>query len=186
MVKTVFGIFMKKEQADDAMNHLESIGYKTNEMSVIMKEERKGEEMSGRKSGSVGQGAVTGMETGAVIGGIAGLVVGIGAIFIPGLGALLISGPIATALGLSGAVASTASGVVAGAVAGGLIGALMRLGVSREKAEVYEQRIREGGILLTVPASGSGEGEVKEIMKDHGATDIHVVDFKTNTAGMNY
>lgn len=184
MVKTVFGIFMKKEQADDAMNHLESIGYKTNEMSVVMKEEVKG--MSGKKSGSVGQGAVTGMETGAVIGGIAGLVVGIGAIFIPGLGALLISGPIATALGLSGAVASTASGVVAGAVAGGLIGALMRLGVPREKAEVYEQRIREGGILLTVPASGSGEGEVKEIMKDHGATDIHVVDFKTNTAGMNY
>jgi uncharacterized membrane protein len=173
MGQTVLGVFSDRTEADRAVTDLETRGYSTKEMSIIMKDEAAAEANTGSK---IGEGAASGVVTGGVIGGLAGLLIGIGAITIPGIGALLIGGPLAAALGLTGAAAATASGALTGALAGGLIGALVNIGVPEETAKVYEDRVREGGVLLAVPTLDDRPDEVKTVMEAHGADQITAVD----------
>ena len=58
---------------------------------------------------------------------------------LPGLG-LVIAGPVAAAL----------AGAGAGAATGGLVGALIGWGIPEERVKVYEEGIKEGGILMGV------------------------------------
>ncbi len=174
-MKTALGMFANRSDAEGAIDHLKTAGYDAKGMSIIMKDSGEAHEVANSTGANVTAGAVSGATTGGVIGGIAGLLIGIGAIAIPGIGALLIGGPLAAALGLTGAAATTASGAVTGAVAGGLIGALMGLGVPEEDAKVYEERIKEGGILLAVPTRGEDDTQAEEIMKDHHADQIRTV-----------
>jgi hypothetical protein len=168
------GVFPDQDAADRAINELEERGYGVNELSIITREVETKEE--GGRGEHVTKGAVSGATTGGVIGGIAGLLVGLGAIAIPGIGGIMIGGPLAAALGLTGAAASTVSGAATGAVAGGLIGALVGIGVPEDKARVYEERVKEGGILLGVPHTHITEQtEVESLMEDLGADDITTV-----------
>lgn len=106
---------------------------------------------------------------------LAGLLVGIGAIAVPGIGALFIGGPLAAALGLSGAAATTVSGAATGALAGGLIGALLGLGVPEEDARIYEERIKEGGILIAIPSRTGDEARAMDILEDTGADQVRAI-----------
>jgi hypothetical protein len=77
---------------------------------------------------------------------------------------------LAGALGLTGAAATTAAGAMTGLVAGGLVGALTGLGVDREEAAIYEERIKRGEILLT--ARSMNAPGVRDILTKHGAEEI--------------
>lgn len=172
-MKRIYGMFAKREDAAAAFEGLTEIGYGPNEVSVISREMDVVEALGGEGGGTkAGETAASGAATGGLVGGLAGLLVGIGAIAIPGIGALFIAGPLAAALGLSGAAAVAASGALTGALAGGLVGALVGLGIPEEKAEVYEARIREGGILLAVDAEDDKAEEVMDIFGEEGANDI--------------
>jgi hypothetical protein len=171
-IKTVIGLFTESKDVEGALNELKSRGYNPKDISMIMKDTREAKKIQENTGADVGAGAATGAATGAVIGGLTGLLLGVGAITIPGVGAFLIGGPLAAALGLSGAAATTATGAMTGALAGGLIGALMSLGLPREEAERYETRIKEGAILLAVPAFEGQEMEVSQTMDKFGASDI--------------
>lgn len=174
-MNTVIGIFSDKQQAEAAINSLELKGYNPKDLSVIVKDSTPLGE-TGSKGGSIAQGAVSGATAGGVLGGLAGLLIGLGAISIPGVGALLIAGPIAAALGLTGAAAALVSGATTGILAGGLLGGLVSLGIPDEEARVYEQRIREGAVLLAVPASGPAElSDVRNIFNNYSADQIRVV-----------
>ena len=81
-------------------------------------------------------------------------------------------GPIASALGLSGVAAGSAAGAATGAIAGGLIGALTGFGLSEQEASAYEARVKEGAILLVVPARVGQSSEVEEILDSYDATDV--------------
>lgn len=175
MQKTTLGIFTDRADAEAAIDELDENGFNPKDMSIIMKDTDAAQEIGTSTGANVTSGAVTGATTGGVIGGLAGLLVGIGAITIPGLGALFIAGPLATALGLTGAAATTVSGAATGALAGGLIGALMGLGIPEDEARVYEDRIREGAILLAVPSSAAHQDVVYEILTEHGADQIRTV-----------
>lgn len=175
MRKTILGIFSERNDAEEAIYDLEATGYKTKDISIIMRDQGEREKLAHNTGANVAEGAVTGATTGGVIGGIAGLLIGIGAIAIPGIGPLLIGGPIASALGLTGAAASTVSGAITGALAGGLVGVLVGIGISEEDARIYEERIREGGILVAVPAQLGMEEEVREILSENGADQIRAI-----------
>ncbi len=167
MDKTTVGIFRDRDQAEGAITELRSLGLSDADISYIYTapEGRVIEDGSGTK---VGEGAASGATTGALVGAIAGLAVATGNL--PGLGTLFVAGPLAAALGLTGAVATTAAGAMTGAAAGGIVGALGGLGVSAQEAEVYEERVKKGGILVTA-RSISGIG-VKDVFKHHGAEEI--------------
>jgi uncharacterized membrane protein len=178
MAITVLGVFNSQTDAENAIDDLKEHGYNPKDLSIVMKDNAAAREVADNTGANVASGAISGATTGGVVGAIAGLLIGIGAITIPGIGALLIAGPLATALGLTGAAATTVSGAATGALAGGLIGALTGLGVPREDAQVYEERVRSGAILLAVPARASHEDEVREILDDNAAEQVRVVNMR--------
>lgn len=175
MIKTIIGIYAEREYAERGIRKLEEKGFVPQDISIIMKDREEGKKLASDTGASVAGGAASGAATGAVIGGIAGLLVGIGAIAIPGFGAILIGGPIAAALGLTGAAATTTTGAATGALAGGLLGMLVSLGIPEDEARTYEERIREGGILLAVPTPPSREEEVYGILSDTGAEQVRTI-----------
>lgn len=175
MQKLVLGIFGERSSAEDAIDSLKNAGFNPKDISIIMKDSEIAHEMAASTGSSIADGAVSGATTGGILGGVAGLLVGLGAITIPGIGALLVGGPIATALGLSGAAGSTLTGVLTGAVAGGLVGGLIGLGLPEEDARIYEDRIKEGAILLAIPSNEETVSEVTELLDDLGAEQINVV-----------
>lgn len=181
MAKIVLGVFSDRSGAERAINQLEDNGFKTRDMSIIMKERGETESLARDTNSNVGGGAVAGATTGGIIGALAGLLVGVGTIAIPGIGGLLVAGPIAATLGLTGAAATTVSGAVTGVVAGGVIGGLIGLGVPEEQARVYEEKIKEGGILLAVPTEPGYETEAEEILDQCGADQIRSINFTGGT-----
>lgn len=175
-MQTVIGIFQDRFDVEAAIDELEDLGFSPKDVSVVVKEGVTVTDDSGSKGGSVAEGAVSGAATGGVLGGLAGLLIGIGALAIPGVGAFLVGGPIAAALGLTGAAATTISGATTGALAGGLVGGLIGLGIPEDVARVYEQRVREGAVLLAVPTNTpAGESEVRRVFEDYNADQIRTI-----------
>lgn len=174
MAKTVLGLFDSRVNAQDVITVLQAEGYNPKDISIVMRDMQEGQEVADSTGARVAGGAVTGASTGGMLGALAGLLVGTGVI--PGLGAFLIGGPLAVALGLTGVAATTISGAATGALAGGILGALMGLGIPEEDARVYEERLKEGAILLAIPARPGDELHVKEILEEGDATDIKTLD----------
>lgn len=173
MANVVLGVFSDQDEAISAIDELKTAGYDPKEMSLLMKDKSKAEDVAEETGADVAEGATEGATTGAILGGLAGL---LAATVIPGLGAFFIGGPIAAALGLGGAAASTVSGAVTGAAAGGLLGALTEaFGLSEDEARVYESRVNEGGILVAVPAKSAEGEDVRDIMNSHGADNVKTV-----------
>jgi uncharacterized membrane protein len=163
METTTIGVFNNHEEAENAINELKEFGVKDADLSYIYKNED-GDVKDDQSGDKMGSGAAKGAGTGALIGGIAGLIVANG--ILPGLGTLFVAGPLATALGVTGA---TAAGAVTGAAAGGLIGALTNLGVKKEDAELYENHVQSGDIVVI--ARGTPESTA-DIFDRHGAMDV--------------
>lgn len=172
---TVIAAFNTVDEAENAIDVLRNEGFDPKQMTIMMKDKQEVQQVADDTGASVAAGTVEGATTGGMLGGLAGLLIGVGAITIPGIGPFLAAGPLVTALGLTGAAATTVSGAATGAVAGGLIGALMGLGLSEEEATAYETTIKEGGIVVAVPAVNQGEGHVTEILDSNGATQVKVI-----------
>jgi uncharacterized membrane protein len=170
--KMVLATFEDKEDAAQAINLLKGDGYNPKDISIIMKDKEGGQDMAKDTGANVAEGAVSGAASGVILGGLAGLAA---SFVIPGLGAFFIGGPIATALGLTGAAASTVSGAATGALAGGILGALTGMGLSRDEAKDYEDRIERGAILLAIPARIGEEDRVERILSDNNADNIKSV-----------
>ncbi len=83
-----------------------------------------------------------------MIGGTIGALAGIAAVagLIPGVGTLVAGGALASMLGLTSAVGTAAVGAAAGAAGGGIIGGLATMGVGREKAQEYSDRVSAGDV----------------------------------------
>lgn len=178
MTYTVLGIFNDRNDAEHAIMNLQQKDFEAKNISIVMKDQEEGKKLAEHTGTDVAGNAVTGITTGAVVGGLAGL---LGAFIIPGLGAFLIGGPISAALGLTGAAASTISGAATGAVAGGILGALMGLGLPKEEAEEYEERINNGGILVAVPSSDLTFSTAQDILMQCNATDVKTISMPNET-----
>jgi len=173
---TILGIFNDREAAEIAIDRLQVSGYNPKEISVIVRDQEVAHEIHESTGTQVAESAAGGATTGGVIGGIVGLLVGVGAIAIPGIGGVLIGGPLAAALGLTGAAATTLSGAATGALAGGFVGALVGLGVPEETATYYDQRLREGAVLLAVPVRESGQAsELKSLFEELDAQQVYSI-----------
>jgi len=111
------------------------------------------------------EGATTGGITGGIIGGVLGLLAGIGALAIPGLGPFIAAGPLM----------ATLAGIGSGGTIGGIIGGLVGAGIPEYEAKRYENRLKEGGVLLSVYVNSDADAKrVKEILKNNGAEDVTI------------
>lgn len=177
METIVTGVFTIETNADEAMSELIKAGVSTDNLSYIGLN-AEGEivdevvdEDSDEEGSVVAERAGEGALAGAGIGALAGLAIAAGVV--TGLGPVVAAGPIAAALGITGAAATTVTGATAGAVIGGLVGVLSGLGVAREDAETYEERVRAGDMLVLVSVSDETEVEaIKGILTNHQAEEV--------------
>lgn len=156
----VVGLFHERDDAEDAIEALKDAGFRPEDVSVVARDRDTAGSLAEDTGTEAGAGAATGALAGGLLGGAAGWLVGIGALAIPGVGPIIAAGPLAAALG----------GAALGAAGGGLIGALTGAGVPEDEAKWYDERVRSGGILVTVVAGGR-HSEARDIMHDHGGRD---------------
>ena len=115
-----------------------------------------------------------GLRTGAVFGSLFGsllsLFTGMGVLFIPFLGSVVAAGPITSVL------LGAASGAIAGSAGAGLASALATLGMPKEKAAVYETRVKAGEFLLMAEVPANRTGEYQLLIESAGGEEIHIND----------
>ena len=161
--KAVFGIYATATEAERAVNALIDDGFGSQDVSVLMPDQRSTREFAHHKDTKAPEGATAGATAGGIVGGTLGVLVGLGALAVPGVGPLLAAGPIVAGL----------AGLGAGGAVGGLIGALAGMGIPEYEARRYEGRVKDGGILLSVHCETPGEVlRAREILKGTSATDI--------------
>jgi uncharacterized membrane protein len=164
MSKTqVFCIAKSHSQAEQIVERLQSSGFPSNEISILLPDTEGKHDIGHVKATKAPEGAATGATAGGVTGGVLGLLAGIGALAIPGVGPFIAAGPIMAAL----------SGAAIGGTAGGVVGGLVGLGIPEIEAKRYEEKLRSGNYLIAVHThDGDQEDRAKEIFKNAGADDV--------------
>lgn len=163
-MNTTIGVFTTHATAEKGLQELRNSGINEGDLSYLYTNDE-GDVKDGQNGGKIATATTVGVATGAVIGGIAGLVIANG--ILPGFGALIVAGPLAQALGIAGATALVGAGTAA--VAGGLIGALTHLGVSSDDAQLYEEHVRKGGVLVIAKTEDT---RARAIFERNGATSV--------------
>jgi len=159
----VFGIYPDQLTAEDAVDTLKDIGFRSTDISVLFPDNQGTKDFAHEKHTKAPEVAVAAGSSGAVIGGALGWLAGIGALAIPGVGPFIAAGPIMGMLG----------GIGVGGAIGGLAGALIGLGIPEYEAKRYEGRIRRGGILLSVHCDDSDWAKrARNILFQTGAEDV--------------
>jgi hypothetical protein len=188
----ILGAYPNRSAVDRAVNELASAGFASAEISVLLPGDRGKTVVESAKnrepkdvankvtdltfketkdisSGSsedveakntkVPQGAGAGAGIGAALGGTLGLFAAMTGLVVPGIGPLLIAGPL--------------FGAFAGATAGGAVGVLVGLGIPEDEAKLYEERLKKGGILVSVHTQNDEKTkQAKAILQNTGATDV--------------
>ncbi len=145
MKKAVIGIVQTQHQAEKIVEQLQANGFMPSDISVIFPDKQGTSDFAVEHSTKAPEGAIAGVGTGGVLGGALGLLVGIGALAIPGLGPFIAAGPIMATLG----------GAALGAGVGGVAGALVGMGIPEIEAKLYENKIRNGNVLVAVHTDDS-------------------------------
>src|ERR1700691_930341 len=154
----VFGIYKSAELAERAVDSLIAAGYDSAAISVLLPDSRSTKEFAHQKDTKAPEGTTAG-----VTGGSLGVLAGIGALAIPGVGPLIAAGPIMAGL----------AGLGVGGAVGGLVGALVGMGIPEYEAKLYEGRVKNGGVLLSVHCdTAEAVRRAKDLLKGSGADDI--------------
>ncbi|AEG14653.1 hypothetical protein Desku_1066 [Desulfofundulus kuznetsovii DSM 6115] len=158
MAKTVLATFSARESADRAVAELRSRGF-DREISVVAKEDvARGERRADAGPMMGGDPVADGTATGGVLGGLAGLVAGAGALAIPGIGPIVAAGPIA--------------GLLSGAATGGIAGGLIDWGIPAERGRYYEEKVKQGNILVSVRCDDNKANDAAAVLRQFGGQDV--------------
>lgn len=145
----VSAVFDSHDEADRAVAELRQAGARDAGLSFIAQHDGKTTTTSGDgTTEDHGGGIVRGLLGGGALG--AGL--GIAALAIPGVGPLAAAGAIAASV----VPEAAAVGAAVGATAGGLNEALSKHGVSDDDSRYYQDRIKGGGVFVSVDPQASG------------------------------
>ncbi len=150
------GLFQDRDSAEAAYNTLRNRGYTDAEINLMMSDQTRDKWFAGQEETDLGTKALEGAGAGSAIGGTLGAVIGgiaaIGTnVILPGLG-LIVAGPLVAAL----------AGAGAGGLTGGLVGALIGSGIPEERAQLYDDGIRNGGVVMGVNPRTPDDAEFLE------------------------
>lgn len=163
MSTSAFCIAPNHAVASDIVTSLKSSGFADGDISVLLPDTRSTKDFAHEMNTKAPEGAAVGVGAGGMVGGTLGLLAGIGLLAIPGLGPFIAAGPIMAAL----------SGMAVGAAVGGLTGALIGMGIPEIEAKRYEDKVKNGNILVSAQSDDSAAiARAKEIFGNAGATDI--------------
>jgi uncharacterized membrane protein len=169
------GVFSTRQEAEYALTELKNSGFPMDRVSVIARDADRQGSIAGADTQKVDEGAGTGAITGTVLGGLGGLLVGLGALAIPGVGPVIAAGTVGTTL------ATTFAGAGLGAAGGSLVGALSGLGIAEERAQVYSDRVSQGGYLVIVDGTEAEIQSAAAILSGRGIQEWGVYNSPTST-----
>jgi len=174
-LKVRTGLFDNQQSADAAFKAAVNRGYDPSEINVIMSDATRKKYYSTPSTATtatavtteVGDKSMEGLAIGGAIGGtvlgVIGAIIALSStIVIPGIG-LVVAGPLAAGL----------VGAGAGSITGGLIGALVGAGIPEERAKIYEEGIKNGGIVIGVPARDETDDLLLEDWKKTKGREIY-------------
>ena len=168
-VGIITGVFNTRDEAERAYNSLIEKGYHADDITVLMSDKTRDAHFKDTEHDSkLGNKSMEGAGVGSAIGGTAGAIIGAiaaagTAVALPGLG-LVLAGPLAAGL----------AGAGAGGLTGGLIGALVGAGIPKERAQVYEDSIKNGGIVIGVtPRSHQEATDIQEEWRSYNGEEVH-------------
>jgi hypothetical protein len=153
------GIFYNRHDADEAARLLHELGYRDDEISVMMSDRTRAGEFAKETGSMVPEGAGVGVMIGGTLGGMIAAAAATTSIavtiFTGGAVAPFVIGPIVTIL----------AGMGAGGVVGGIVGALVGAGIPEERAREIDRGLQRGGIMIGVTPSGENRRRVNEILR---------------------
>lgn len=161
--RTVSAVFDSQDEAQRAVSALREAGASDSSLSVIARH-------NGRTTTTSGDGEVTdddhrNLLRGILGGGALGAGLGVAALAIPGVGPLAAAGAIAASV----VPEAIGIGAAAGAAVGTLNESLKKHGVSDEDATYYGDRIKGGGVFVSVgPDSEIDADTAQEVLYRYG------------------
>lgn len=167
MKNSVLCVASNEKQADKIVDKLKAAGFSKDDVSVLYPDRTAvGGYAAKERHTKAPEGATVGAGTGAVLGGTLGWLAGVGSLAIPGVGPFIAAGPIMGALS-GAAVAGTVGGI-----AGGLVG----LGIPEYEAKLYEGRVREGAVFVSVHSDAVADiARAKNVFIETGALEIRTI-----------
>ena len=167
MAKAVVCVANSETQAEEIVSRLRAEGFSNNDISVLFPDKAGTRDFAHEHKTKAPEGATAGASTGGILGGVLGWLVGAGTLAIPGLGPFIAAGPILAMLGGAGV----------GATVGGVTGALVGMGIPEYEAKLYEGKLKQGNILLSVHTDDSKQrSRAKDIFESCGAEDISALE----------
>lgn len=155
-------IFDTHGEAERAVSELRTLGLNDSDLSVIAHH-------GGTTTARSGDGEITdehhrNVLRGILGGGALGAGLGVAALAIPGVGPLAAAGAIAA----SAVPEAVGIGAVIGAIGGTMNEVLTKHGVSEEDSTYYGDRIKHGGVVVTVEDTGLDSQAVREVLYRNG------------------
>jgi cation transport regulator ChaB len=170
--RTISAVFKKQEEIDGVVRRLIERGVSRDRISVMGNNFQSETRIAGFITkrdvilGGLRQGAIFG----SLFGSLLGLLSGVGVLFIPFVGPVVAAGPIGAAL------LGAASGALAGSAGAGLASVLMTLGMSEEKAAIYQTRLQAGEFIVMAEIPTAKSGEFQLLLESAGGEEIHTSD----------
>jgi hypothetical protein len=151
--ESVVAIYRSHVDAEAAVRRLAADGLPVETISIIGRNFETHEDIQGFYRPA--DAALVGASDGAWFGGIFGLMLGaMGFFILPALGAFMVMGP------LSGMIA----GAIGGAGVGALLNGLIALGIPRDQALIYQERLQAGEFLVVVHGGANEVSRAHEIL----------------------
>jgi cation transport regulator ChaB len=168
--RTITAILKEEQQVDNVVRRLIDRGVPQDHVSVMGQNFQSQTRITGfiSKKDVILGGLRTGAVFGSLFGSLLSLFTGVGVLFIPFIGSVVAAGPITSVL------LGAATGAIAGSAGAGLASALTTLGMPKEKAAVYETRIKAGEFLLMAEVPANKTGEYQLLIESAGGEEIHV------------
>ncbi len=170
--RTITAVLKEEEQVDNVVRRLIDRGVPQDHISVMGQNFQSQTRITGfiSKKDVVLGGLRTGAVFGSLFGSLLSLFTGIGVLFIPFIGSVVAAGPITSVL------LGAATGAIAGGAGASLASALATLGMPKEKAAVYETRVKAGEYLLMAEVPANKSGEYQLLIESAGGEEIHIND----------
>lgn len=155
-------IFDTHAEAERAVSDLRGLGVRDTQMSVIAHH-------GGTTTTRSGDGEVTdehhrNVLRGIIGGGALGAGLGVAALAIPGVGPLAAAGAIAA----SAVPEAIGIGAALGAIGGSLNEVLTKHGIDEADATYYNDRMKDGAVLVTVEDDFADSAQVAEVLRRNG------------------
>ncbi|BAY81972.1 hypothetical protein NIES267_14500 [Calothrix parasitica NIES-267] len=167
--RTVSAVFKEQEQVDSVIRRLLDRNVSRDHISVMGNNFQSETRISGfiSKKDVIFGGLRSGAIFGSLFGSLLGLLSGVGVLFIPFVGPVVAAGPI------GGALLGAASGALAGSAGAGLASVLVTLGMPKEKAAIYETRLKAGEFIVMAEVPTDKTGEISLLMESAGGEEVH-------------